>query len=117
MRYRLEQIARLEDGWAGAWAGESIAPGREFVERFSVFLEAIVAAGAPWPWVYPTGLGELQADWDLPNGSAGLEADPDGLLSLHAFDGARNHNADLTIEDPQEAAAWLLSLGPLKGDG
>lgn len=117
MRYRLEQLAKMEDGWTGR-NSTAKAPGRDFVERFGVFLEALVALGVPFPFVYPLQCGGLRACWDIDGGRVEVECDPDGLLSMWRRSwGADMNGPESTTEDPDEVAAWLLLFGPLKGAG
>jgi len=69
---RLEELARLEDGWLD---GKGRAPAKNGLDWLANSFDTRFDASLPLPWLYPTAEGGVQAEWSLNDWEVSLEID------------------------------------------
>ena len=94
---RLDELRKMKDGWLD---GEGVAPDREGLEWFETMMEDYYPEDLPLPYIYPTGEGNLQLEWDMENLDVSLEVD----LSTHE---GELHILNLTTEETTEVKYHL----------
>jgi hypothetical protein len=94
---RLDELRKMKDGWLD---GEGVAPDREGLEWFETMMEDYYPEDLPLPYIYPTGEGNLQLEWDMENLDVSLEVD----LSTHE---GELHILNLTTEQTSEVIYQL----------
>ncbi len=71
---RLHELSELDDGWLD---GEGKAPKAEFLEQLSEMYNRLYPDSLPMPYIYPTIVGGVQAEWSLPPHEITLAIDPE----------------------------------------
>lgn len=101
---RLEALALLKDGWMD---GEGIALSKGSISWFSGSWMAFWPEDLPLPYLYPTPLGMLQAEWSGEHRSVTLEVDTSkktaSLLVSRNDDGEVDTDLELNLE---QASGW-----------
>ncbi|HEY0274369.1 MAG TPA: hypothetical protein VGC22_14345 [Chitinophaga sp.] len=102
---RIEELAKLEDGWLN---GEGVAPARQGLQWFSDIFENNYEPTLPLPLLYPTIEGGIQAEW------ASSKWDITLTINLNDYTGfyhCLNLNSDKTEEyefDLKQLENWQL---------
>ena len=69
---RLDELAKLEDGWLD---GKGKAPAKEKLEWIADTFESSFDTGLSLPHLYPTAEGGVQAEWSLNDWEVSLDID------------------------------------------
>lgn len=69
---RLDELAKLEDGWLD---GKGKAPAKEKLEWIAATFESSFDTGLSLPHLYPTAEGGVQAEWSLNDWEVSLDID------------------------------------------
>jgi hypothetical protein len=76
---RIEELSRLEDGWL---EGEAKALNKPGLDNFKKMFQMYYDPSLPLPFLFPTELGGIEAEWSFNDHEISIEID---LESNHAF--------------------------------
>lgn len=102
---RLQELAKLEDGWLD---GKGKAPDRESLLWIEKVFEDNYASSLPLPYLYPTAEGGIQAEWTLNDWEISLEIslnDKHGEFQAVNVKDGQEKNAEHDLTKPE---SWEL---------
>ena len=116
---RLEELAKLEDGW---YDGKGLAPAKKPLVRLGQLFETSFDADLPLPFLYPTTEGGVQAEWTLAEWAVTLEVDLKTLQGEYQALNMKNNvcnEATLSLGDQSgwenlNAALKILANSPVE---
>lgn len=92
---RLEELARLEDGWLNE---QGRAPDPESLRQLAEKFDERFSPDLPLPYLYPTPEGNIQAEWSLGNWEVSLEINlPDLTAEYQAVHVVTGKSEDLEL--------------------
>lgn len=108
---RLDEISKLKDGWLD---GSGIAPSKELLEGLQNDFENSFDSFLPLPYMYPTEVGGIQAEWTLNDWEVVLEIDPHGQRGSYRATRMKD-NAEKSLElNLAGQDGWLALNAELK---
>jgi hypothetical protein len=88
MAVKLEEIRSLKDGWLD---GEGKAVSKKLVDATEKFFAQLnQSVELPFPYIYPTSLGQIQAEWSLGGWEVSAIFVSDEDMALHATEVSGN---------------------------
>ena len=109
-----KKLHSLQDGWLD---GEGKAPDRKGLEWFETMMEDYYPEDLPLPYIYPTGEGNLQLEWDMENLDVSLEVDlstHEGELHILNFTTEKTTEVIYQLNDADEWHALIERLKELQ---
>lgn len=103
--YRLDELAKLEDGWLDS---SGVAPRRDDLMWFYQMFESNFDKNLPLPAIFPTPEGGIQTEWNIGGSEISLTINLDSKVGdYHSYNFLSKEEASLELK-LDEPASWAL---------